>query len=257
MSEIKYLSDGRKVSVVGKLNAAETIVQEIFVSGGNEIPSGENFVVKSLHDEPVVSWKEKNLKEINDRYETESVSVDRKLKLLRKQLSTESQIIGQMIQSVKTISDSGLPSGLLNFLEGRITHTVEHGYSYKIRGFSESLENNDRYDTDIKLMTLYGKSNGDLEYRINQYCDGSGSSTSISPAQSFKEAKEILEKVIVDRDRCGEQEIKAKAEYSLSVPTEKQVKKYNKERIKQINISIQMELENVDKKRAEIKKLKE
>jgi len=47
---IKFTSDGKKVAVVGKLNAQETIVQEIFVSNGNEIPSGENFVVKSLHD---------------------------------------------------------------------------------------------------------------------------------------------------------------------------------------------------------------
>jgi len=68
---IKYTSDGKKVLVVGKLNAQETIVQEIFISNDNEIPSGENFVVKSLHDAPAVSWKEKNLKDFEDRYEKE------------------------------------------------------------------------------------------------------------------------------------------------------------------------------------------
>ena len=58
--DFKYLTDGRKVIVVGKLNNQDTIVQEIFVTkDGSEIPSGENFVVKSLHDEPVESWKKK------------------------------------------------------------------------------------------------------------------------------------------------------------------------------------------------------
>ncbi|WP_181393601.1 hypothetical protein [Pectobacterium carotovorum] len=31
MSEVKFLSDGRKVAVIGQLNNQETIVQEIFV----------------------------------------------------------------------------------------------------------------------------------------------------------------------------------------------------------------------------------
>ena len=52
--EIKYTDDGRKVVVLGALNKQEKIVQEIFVIGEQEIPSGENFVVKSLHDAPAI-----------------------------------------------------------------------------------------------------------------------------------------------------------------------------------------------------------
>ena len=38
--ETKYLSDGRKVVVIGQLNNVESIVQEIFVSdGGDQIPT--------------------------------------------------------------------------------------------------------------------------------------------------------------------------------------------------------------------------
>jgi hypothetical protein len=66
--DTKYLSDGRKVVVVGKLNSQETIVQEIFCNKeGSEIPSGENFVVKSLHDSPVESWKNKEEKKLEKR----------------------------------------------------------------------------------------------------------------------------------------------------------------------------------------------
>ena len=68
MSEFKYLSDGRKVLVVGKLNNVEYIVQEIFVTtGGDEVPSGERFTTKNLHDEPVVSYREKREKESEQR----------------------------------------------------------------------------------------------------------------------------------------------------------------------------------------------
>ena len=60
MSDLKFLSDGRKVSVIGKINKTEFIVQEVFVTAsGDEIPSGENFTAKSLHDAPVQSYKEK------------------------------------------------------------------------------------------------------------------------------------------------------------------------------------------------------
>ncbi|HEI9857545.1 TPA: hypothetical protein SLO96_000850 [Proteus mirabilis] len=64
--ETKFLSDGRKVAVLGKLNTTESIVQEIFVTdSGVEIPSGENFTTKSLHDEPEKATKKESLKGLN------------------------------------------------------------------------------------------------------------------------------------------------------------------------------------------------
>jgi len=64
---IKYTASGNKVIVVGKLNNQETIVQKIFVSEGNEIPAGENFIVKTLLDAPAETWKEKKMKERFDK----------------------------------------------------------------------------------------------------------------------------------------------------------------------------------------------
>ena len=64
----KYTTDGRKVVVLGSLNSQEKIVQEVFIINGSEIPSGEHFVVKTLHDYPAVSWKESRLREIDEQY---------------------------------------------------------------------------------------------------------------------------------------------------------------------------------------------
>lgn len=70
MNTIKYTTDGRKVVVIGDLNQTEKIVQEIFVTkDGDEIPSGERFVVKSLLDAPAKSWKEQELIKLEARFE--------------------------------------------------------------------------------------------------------------------------------------------------------------------------------------------
>ena len=76
--ETKFLSDGRKVVVVGALNNQETIVQEVFVTQqGDEIPGGERFVVKSLHDQPVESWLSR------EKAKQEKALADAKLKIER------------------------------------------------------------------------------------------------------------------------------------------------------------------------------
>lgn len=54
---IKYTKEGKKVAIVGKINNTQWIVQEIFVSGDNEFPSGENFVVTSLLDVPAETYQ--------------------------------------------------------------------------------------------------------------------------------------------------------------------------------------------------------
>ena len=62
----KYMSDGRKVVVIGQLNTVESIVQEIFVTEqGDEIPSGERFTTKDLHDTPEQNY-EKSLQHAKD-----------------------------------------------------------------------------------------------------------------------------------------------------------------------------------------------
>jgi len=68
MSGYKYLSDGRKVVIIGQLNNIESIVQEIFITeSGDEVPSGERFTTKNLHDEPVESYKSKQEKKMDSK----------------------------------------------------------------------------------------------------------------------------------------------------------------------------------------------
>ena len=192
----KYLSDGRKVVVVGKLNAQETIVQEIFVTkSGQEIPSGENFVVKSLHDEPVISWKQRETEAWDKRYEGARCEFELKMRRLRAEESGVRLKIEAVQEAAKFACAEQLDM-LKMFLAGDITHLlISPSYSPRIVAFDSLLLEPDEYSRYeyLKLLTLFGNSKGSLSWRLNDYRDGSGSWTEIYPARSYADALRIAQ----------------------------------------------------------------
>jgi hypothetical protein len=198
MTDIKYTNDGKKVLIVGKLNSQETIVQEIFVSAGQEIPSGENFVVKSLHDAPAESWKEKSLRELEARYEKDRATLNRNIEEQSKRLGIvreKAKIQADTLLRFVNASDESQLETLRLFMSGQITHLFVSGYSPEIISWNDI---NAAYDIDswhgrfnidgMKLVSLYGKTDGSLSYRLHQYRDDSGSSKAIYPTTSYESA---------------------------------------------------------------------
>lgn len=198
MSDIKYTDDGKKVLVVGKLNAQQTIVQEIFVSAGQEIPSGENFVVKSLHDAPAESWKEKNLRELEQRYEKQKKDLEQQINQQHQRLSIikdKAKHHADALFKFVDKADEGSLDLLKKVMSGQITHIFVSGYSPEIfewddgKGVYDEERNYGRVEIKgIKLLSLYGYSDGDLEYRLHTYRDGSGGSQQVWPTTSYQEA---------------------------------------------------------------------
>lgn len=212
--EYKYLSDGRKVVVIGQLNNVESIVQEVFITkGGDQVPSGEKFTTKSLHDEPVKSYKEKEIDRLEEvkvsiksqikRMETERDDVSLKLKGLR-EFFKQSRLLSENLDPEKLDTLAG-------FMSGTIKYIVYKGYGMPtLVDFMNDvivIDNwcGNRSFQGIKLINILGKSDGDLEYRINRYSDGSGS-TSIS-AFPFNTKEEAVKKIIelveaeIEKDR--------------------------------------------------------
>jgi hypothetical protein len=203
MKDCKYTSDGKKVVIVGKLNAQETIVQEIFVSGGSEIPSGEHFVVRSLHDAPAESWKEKNLREVEERYERTKRELESKEKEARRRLNLAAAKAHEKATCLMAFANNSEDSQLdllRAFLAGEITHFAITDCDPKII----TVDDTKNFQTDnhygetrleaMKLISVFGSSGGKLDYRINQYRDGSGSSKTIIPCRSYAEAVGHLQK---------------------------------------------------------------
>jgi hypothetical protein len=194
-NEIKYTTDGKKVLVVGKLNSQETIVQEIFVAqNGQEIPSGANFVTKSLHDAPVESWKQKELRRLETNYETAKKDWGTKIEKQRKRCRDEEAKARIKADSLFDFSKNSNPEQLdllKAFMAGEITHFFKKSYSPKIVTWGDEMFGNDYHGKcaeHIKLVSLFGSSKGDLGYRICQYRDGSGGWETVIPCRSYEEA---------------------------------------------------------------------
>ena len=90
------------------------------------------------------------------------------------------------------------------FLSGKITHFVIDNYSRTtIATLEQATKNGDagerRWDKKLRLLSLYGDSNGNLEWNLNRHYDGSGSNTKVIPCTSEEEAKAIIGKI------CDEQ----------------------------------------------------
>lgn len=76
----------------------------------------------------------------------------------------------------------------------------------------------------MKLLTLYGRRDGGLEWRLNKYRDGSGSDTTVIPCQSIEEAREVARRGFLDlwtdARRVTEKSLHLARECGVQVPPE-------------------------------------
>lgn len=222
MSAHKFTTDGRKVVIVGALNSQETIVQEVFVAGnGAEIPSGENFVVKSLHDEPVKSWKVKSIENEESDVAKRQAEVIR----LNAAIKQENKRLEALLSSLRKYKseDQFYPAwdNLNLFMTGGITHLVELGWSPSIVEFNKSVAPGEYDGGNIKLLSLFGSSDGNVEWRLHSYSDHSGGSKAIVPATSYDHAVSILSKYINAKDSINSYDVKVSEKHGFKIAQDK------------------------------------
>jgi hypothetical protein len=93
-----------------------------------------------------------------------------------------------------------------DYLDGKFTHFLEvPGYSAPAIVTADKAlahggtEHENRWDKKLRLLTLFGDTKGDLQWRINRYSDGSGSSnTEVYPCQNEEEAITIVRQLYAD-----------------------------------------------------------
>lgn len=204
MSETKFLNDGRKVAIIGKLNNTEWIVKEVFVTeSGDEIPSGESFTTKSVHDTPVESYykkEERRQKESTHRAKQELEKTRKEIKKYNDLLKAKKDILANSPELKDLVGDKARI--LAMFMTGTVNYLVLDNYRLtkpvkmedQIISFDSGWGER-RYEA-IKLCSVLGKSGGELEYRIHRYCDGSGSSdTTVYPFETHEEAVEKIKQL--------------------------------------------------------------
>ena len=176
--ETKYLSDGRKVAIIGQLNNVESIVQEIFVSdSGAQIPSGEKFTTKSLHDEPVKSWKEREAAKVDlmyDRKKDELNAINHEIKTMRSKRYSHAKIVSSNLRQINELEnmDFGI---LADVIARNIKWVCSASWAWeKVMTFDEFIEIKNSYDEGVKLISVHARNDKTFMYKVGSYSDGSG-----------------------------------------------------------------------------------
>ncbi|MCP2005270.1 UNVERIFIED_ORG: hypothetical protein J2Y78_003810 [Buttiauxella agrestis ATCC 33320] len=199
--ETKFLSDGRKVVIVGALNNQETIVQEVFVTAqGDEMPGGERFIAKSLHDTPVESYLSKE----NARQEAAFAKAKAQIESVNREIAdtkNKLSLYRDQLKQVKAFADHIDEQDLNHFVDvmaGQLNYAVQADYRIpKIERFSEYMsviENsygNKRYE-GLKMMSVLGNSDGKIGLRVNRWGDGSGGYSDVTFFKTYEEAQEFV-----------------------------------------------------------------
>lgn len=241
-TKYKYTKDGKKVVVIGKLNNEEWIVQEIFVSNGKEFPSGENFVERTLLDEPAETYQSRQAKVLEGNLENlkskiQTLEDESRIKRRKRDVA---QLINRATEKYQNIDPEQLDT-LFAFIAGEITHIIIEKYSgYEIVSLFDGVEATDswygRISLDgLKLVSLFGcNKEGErhkkdrtfrLDWRINRYRDGSGDWTKIWPCSSIEAAVQKLNELLLGKD-ATEKYIALKKKYRLANPTKAKIKEY-------------------------------
>lgn len=263
--EIKFTTDGRKVVVIGNLNSQEKIVQEIFIVNGNEIPSGENFVVKSLHDAPAISWKEKQLKTLEATYEKDKKywedlieKVSNEKKLAYDSLSARVKWLRNVAKEPRDKEFKKVINQIGDFLSDTEKWVFVKGYSdWHLEKFNEEGCNNllDRFEgsygrkrfDEMRLLSLFGRSDGSLVFRINDYSDGSGSDKDVVFFKSKEEALVFIQKEFDNEQKYNDSNLKIAERFNLKL-NEYKLNAYNDEK----RLSIERQVKELQSKIEEL-----
>lgn len=190
----KYTADGKKVVVVESLNSTQYIVQEVFVTeDGKEIPAGEKFVAQQLFDVPVKSWatkeqerQKKELEYLDSQYKKEEKEGREKLTRLKNQIYREQQTLEGHLKWLKAVAKEPhyeeikqIIRDLYTFLSEKIWFCRMYDGPVIIEYSHDNAETildtfwDGKFD-GMRLVSLYGRADGNLRWKIHTFCDGSG-----------------------------------------------------------------------------------
>jgi hypothetical protein len=250
--DYKFTKSGKKVAVIGKLNNEQWICQEIFVANGQEFPAGENFVETTLLDKPAETWQTRDNKEkegYGERLKKEIEQLDRKKEILRRK-ACAANLINRATEKYQNIDIDQLDT-FLAFISGQITHLViKKWHSYEIQSLLDTVEATETYhyirSDGLRLVSLFGCSvEGErhdeendrdrsfrLDWRINQYRDGSGSTwDTVYPCKSLEDAVVLMDKLVAEEEEASDDLIKLKEKYKLQNPSAEKIEALRQKRI--------------------------
>lgn len=224
MSDIKYLKDGTAVYVI-ETTSKGLLVETLYDCGnGGEFSSDSDhpFIVSEVFTAAPTMVKDKRITELDAKIKEMEAQRSELAKLDRE--SKEALLTAQ-----KRLSVVDKLAPLFDYLEGKITHYVSYNYGsliitpFEKAGYADSDYRDREGKIDhLKLLTLFGGSNGELNWKLNVYKDGSGHNTIVYPATSYGQAIEIITGLFADKMAKGPSvsAIEGMDTYGIPVPLE-------------------------------------
>lgn len=193
---IKFTNDGKKVAVIQEINSSQFLVQEIFVDPETkaEAPGGELFVVPGLFEKPKKSWRQEETEKWERRYEEAKERCSREIDIYEKRRKDAIGYLQESTNYIRLVAKAESPEiqTLLDLLAGEIQFFV-HTNDWRGPRILTWVDvyTSDRWDSGIRLISLFGKDDGTFTWKRNEYRDGSGSWSEIIPCKTREEALEI------------------------------------------------------------------
>jgi hypothetical protein len=211
----KYLVDGRSVTVIATLPDGRFLVDPLYEYDDQDYPADAPFIVDHIFDAAPTNKLNKDVERLN-----------REIKELRETRHTiEMEIITARKQNEASLKDYARfdELKLLNdFIAGKITHYFEipHYGSPRIIKLSETKT--DEYNRgEFRLLSLFGRSDGHLDWKLNAYYDGSGSWNEVIPCTSYEQALVEAQKYLdsqADAKTTWQSTIDFAQKYGLRLP---------------------------------------
>jgi hypothetical protein len=239
--EKKYTDDGKKVVVIWNLNNQQKIVQEVFIKDNwDEIPSWENFVVTSLHDSPLVSWKEKELIKLEERYNKESIKYKdlindwyKKYKRISEEFKLKYEYVAKYLKNI----DENTFNLVSDFITWDIEYIVYENYTWvEIIKYDEWCLN-DSFGS-LRLLSLFWRDDWNMDFRINTYGDWSWSNITIYAFKKYEDALQKATNIFSEKKYITLRDIEAANKLWIKI-SESQINKYKEREKEAIEKSIQ------------------
>lgn len=199
-----YLKDGRRCFYRGMVDEDHIVEPYEGYHGWDgewEEQPGGAILVPEVYPKPPEPVYDARIQEQKDQLIELEQRVDAAMQTLRDTETERTRILAKISQvpALKRIED---------FIDGKCTHVVVETYGSELFEV-KTLEEMQVYDhgyrpkkpEGIRLISLYGATNGDLNWRMNQWRDESGSFTMIVPCGSEEEGQAIAADLIAEQLR--------------------------------------------------------
>ncbi len=202
-----YKLDGTQGTYIEELSTGEHLVSVVYYID-NQLDVDEfEFDVEEVHIEiwdkvysnPPRAQREEQITRLESVIDSQQEELSQLYDNIRLQRQELYNLDAKHKARLEAIKQHKALANLELFLQGKITHFLKvSDSSYEIVDFKEGLalsEANSRYDKHkFKLLTLYGRTDGNLEWNINEYSSDSCNKQLVYPCISYEDAEaKVLE----------------------------------------------------------------